>query len=397
MKKLKTKKNDQEMIAINELKGETNKEMLEKIISSKLNDYLVIYNYQLFHLPLDSLYNIFTNPSRNLTKQDLAYELITNYGDFDESMFKLLSTLDANKLSESNLNDSIIERKSRQNQIPKFDNLHLLDKMDEMKNDFKQISEYLCFNEMQNHQQLENISNKIKKAIDECDIEKARWLTRDEIEDENGVIYKIDRQSKKAAVFGPQKPSENVFIPRAIKQEGIEFIITTILDESFKENKTIKKFEFDQNSEIEIIGKLSFYESSIEYILIPPSVKIIKEFAFHECTKLTTVEIPKNSKLELIEGYSFMQSNIESLFIPSNLSAIKESAFRWCHNLKKIEISDKSKSLRVDKLGFAEIFVDKLVIPTQNIVIEENSKKQMASIYVKMLIKGKDSGAFYSW
>lgn len=260
---IKTKKNDQEMIAINELKGETNKEMLEKIISSKLDDYLVIYNYQLFHLPLDSLYNIFTNPSRNLTKQDLAYELIPNYGDFDESMFKLLSTLDANKLSESNLNDSIIERKSRQNQIPKFDNLHLLDKMDKMKNDFKQISEYLCFNEMQNHQQLENISNKIKKAIDECDIEKARWLTRDEIEDENGVIYKIDRQSKKAAVFGLQKPSENVFIPRAIKQEGIEFIITTILDESFKENKTIKKFEFDQNSEIEIIGKLSFYESSI--------------------------------------------------------------------------------------------------------------------------------------
>ncbi|KAK8840884.1 hypothetical protein M9Y10_027714 [Tritrichomonas musculus] len=378
---IKTKKNDQEMIAINELKGETNKEMLEKIISSKLDDYLVIYNYQLFHLPLDSLYNIFTNPSRNLTKQDLAYELIPNYGDFDESMFKLLSTLDANKLSESNLNDSIIERKSRQNQIPKFDNLHLLDKMDKMKNDFKQISEYLCFNEMQNHQQLENISNKIKKAIDECDIEKARWLTRDEIEDENGVIYKIDRQSKKAAVFGLQKPSENVFIPRAIKQEGIEFIITTILDESFKENKTIKKFEFDQNSEIEIIG----------------NVKIIKEFAFHECTKLTTVEIPKNSKLELIEGYSFMQSNIESLFIPSNLSAIKESAFRWCHNLKKIEISDKSKSLRVDKLGFAEIFVDKLVIPSQNIVIEENSKKQMASYYVKMLIKGKDSGAFYSW
>lgn len=104
------------------LKEKQIKKCLKKIISSKLDDYLVKYNYQLFHLPLDSLYNIFTNPSRNLTKQDLAYELIINYGDFNESMFKLLSAIDANELSESNLNDSIIERKSRQNQIPKFDN-----------------------------------------------------------------------------------------------------------------------------------------------------------------------------------------------------------------------------------------------------------------------------------
>lgn len=67
---IQMKKNYHEIIDLNVLICETNmknKIKLESIISSNLDEYLNKYSINIFRLPIDSLYRIFTNPSRKLT------------------------------------------------------------------------------------------------------------------------------------------------------------------------------------------------------------------------------------------------------------------------------------------------------------------------------------------
>lgn len=77
-------------------------------------------------------------------------------------------------------------------------------------------------------------------------------------------------------------------------------------------------------------------------IVIPPSVKLIKDEAFSDCDGLTAVTL--GAGLEEIGGHAFSRcSSIQHIDIPPSVKAIKGSAFRYCTGLMSVKFSDGLK------------------------------------------------------
>ena len=139
--------------------------------------------------------------------------------------------------------------------------------------------------------------------------------------------------------------SGDVLIPRSINYETQEFIITRIFKGAFKDSDQIKLVQFPSDSELQIIEKEAFANSSIEKIIFPSSVTKICENSFYQCENLSRIEFLPNSKLHIIESDAFSNSSIEELLIPSSISELKE---RWCFgtpNLTKVKVMPNNKSL----------------------------------------------------
>lgn len=142
-----------------------------------------------------------------------------------------------------------------------------------------------------------------------------------------------------------------------------EAVISTINVESKNENyKTINGVLFNQtettlikypngisNEEYEIpstvdtIGRYAFFKNGIKRIIIPSSVKTIKDYGFGICQKLTELNLP--SGLEKIEDNAFYGDHaIETIVIPSSIVTIGK-AFSNMGGLKKITINKTENSI----------------------------------------------------
>ncbi|KAK8897924.1 hypothetical protein M9Y10_000157 [Tritrichomonas musculus] len=108
----------------------------------------------------------------------------------------------------------------------------------------------------------------------------------------------------------------------------------------FKEDKYLLGKSDQNNSEFDIP---LFACRNITEISIPSNVKIISPFAFEYTIHLRKVEFPPNSNLEIIENYAFFDSGIEGINFPASLKELKED---WCcltENLTKVTISPSNK------------------------------------------------------
>lgn len=74
--------------------------------------------------------------------------------------------------------------------------------------------------------------------------------------------------------------------------------------------------DFKEDSNLKIIGFGAFENSSLNQIIIPPSVFIIKDCAFSRCYYLQIVEIPENSKLKKISKEMFDENSPLIVMIP---------------------------------------------------------------------------------
>ena len=66
---------------------------------------------------------------------------------------------------------------------------------------------------------------------------------------------------------------------------------------------------------------------------IPATVEIIGAEAFYECANLKQVTFLANSKLDQIRERSFRNTSLEEIVIPSSVTIIREGAFRGCKKL----------------------------------------------------------------
>ncbi|KAK8865151.1 hypothetical protein M9Y10_010685 [Tritrichomonas musculus] len=196
------------------------------------------------------------------------------------------------------------------------------------------------------------------------------------------LIYLVNEKEQTAGICDNDLISGDVLIPRSINYETQEFIITSILKGAFKDSDQIKLVQFPSDSELQIIEKEAFTNSSIEKIIFPSSVTKICENSFYQCENLSRIEFPPNSKLHIIESDTFSNSSIEELLIPSSISELKE---RWCfgtpnltkvtifqnfhQNIKKIDENlivgkSNSKSEEFDVLVFVNRRIEKVTIPS---------------------------------
>lgn len=104
--------------------------------------------------------------------------------------------------------------------------------------------------------------------------------------------------------------------------------ITSIGENAFAYNNTIKLVSFDENSKVQTIGERAFDNcQALEYIKFPASLISISEFAVSCCNSLINISFEENSNLENISDNAFsMNPCLESIEIPASVKAIGSSA-----------------------------------------------------------------------
>jgi hypothetical protein len=100
------------------------------------------------------------------------------------------------------------------------------------------------------------------------------------------------------------------------------------------------------SNKIEYIRYWNFsYNTFVEEIVIPDSVKSIGYGAFSWCSSLKRVRIPNS--VTTLGAYLFQGCHsIESIIIPNSVTTIGPNIFWDCHLLKKIVVPKRFKNYR---------------------------------------------------
>ena len=119
--------------------------------------------------------------------------------------------------------------------------------------------------------------------------------------------------------------AENIVIPNTIKK---------IRDNLFTNCKSLYTIQLPTG--IKGLGRSSFEGcNNLESITLPNSLEIINERVFKGCTKLNSIEFP--SKLKEICDSAFLQcSSLTTIEIPEKLSILGKLAFGDCINLNRV-------------------------------------------------------------
>lgn len=87
---------------------------------------------------------------------------------------------------------------------------------------------------------------------------------------------------------------------------------------------------------VERIGSYWFWESIIERVQIPASVKEIGTEAFSNCPDLRSVEFAEGSQLRVMGNFCFAQSGLEEITVPRSVETLCEGVFIDCAQLKSV-------------------------------------------------------------
>lgn len=95
---------------------------------------------------------------------------------------------------------------------------------------------------------------------------------------------------------------------------------------------------------VQVIANFGLYNTDIQTITIPPSVRTIGELAFSECSSLTSVVIPDS--VTAISRSTFNDcASLTSVVIPDSVTSIALGAFYCCSSLTSIEIPDSVNTI----------------------------------------------------
>lgn len=223
----------------------------------------------------------------------------------------------------------------------------------------------------------------------------------------DGIYYKLISKVKEAEVTeNPKKYSEEIVLPEKITYEGVEYSVTTIGKNAFRNCSNLKSITIQNGvttigdcafnecsgltsifipSSMRTIGAQSFsycfnlkavYISDIETwfnikfsndqigasnpivyaehlyvngeevkeIIVPNTIETIRSFSFSGFKGLTSITI--SNSVKIIERSAFEGCcNLESVTMPNNLTSIGWNAFRNCSKLKSINIPNSVKDI----------------------------------------------------
>ena len=142
--------------------------------------------------------------------------------------------------------------------------------------------------------------------------------------------------------------------------------------------KTVKIPESIDGILVKVIGERCFEKrgmnKTLKKVIIPESVVVIKESAFHECVALKSVNLPKNLQqlgeaafaeceslknikipetLEVLSMDCFSYTGLKEILIPKNICKIEEGVFCGCKSLKNVTFERKSKLEFIGSQAFA--------------------------------------------
>lgn len=108
----------------------------------------------------------------------------------------------------------------------------------------------------------------------------------------------------------------------------------------------------------------------IRFIIIPPSVEIIDNYAFFRCSSLISIKFKRISRLKFIGNYSFQETPLTHFEFPSSVEVIGAGAFRFCSNLSSISFPNDSKLISIRTCAFRETSLESIQFPSSLEVIE---------------------------
>ena len=122
-----------------------------------------------------------------------------------------------------------------------------------------------------------------------------------------------------------------VVIPRTVKHDGQNYMVTGIADEAFANCIRIQGMELPTT--LFFIGERAFYRcTDLRFIFMPKTLTYIGSSAFEGCTALLDVVMP-NSVTEM-GAYAFKDcSNVRHFVISHGLEEIPEGAFQNCSSV----------------------------------------------------------------
>ncbi|KAK8838499.1 hypothetical protein M9Y10_033127 [Tritrichomonas musculus] len=223
------------------------------------------------------------------------------------------------------------------------------------------------------------------------------------------LIYELNVEERTAKLIRNERNDEDVYIPTSILYNNKEYIITCISSGAFKGSNTIKSVQFPLDSEVRIIEKNAFVESSIEKLFIPSKMSVLEEGWCNGTSRLTNVGVMPNNRyfmylnnkmiigkknndsnetydtvhfvrrdikkveipsfIERIESFSFSTTEIEKITIPSKVTYIGKCAFSSCKKLQHVEIENDSKLQYIEQDAFENTSIQNIPVPsclTQN-------------------------------
>lgn len=126
----------------------------------------------------------------------------------------------------------------------------------------------------------------------------------------------------------------DVVIPNVVEYEGISYPVRSIGSNAFKGCKNISSVIVE--SKVRSIGECSFYNCSLERIILPDSLQSIGYSAFTSC-RIKTIDIPDACKY--IDSDAFYTcSSLETVIIGRSVRSIGSDAFGYCTNLRELHL-----------------------------------------------------------
>ncbi|KAK8837448.1 hypothetical protein M9Y10_036445 [Tritrichomonas musculus] len=225
-----------------------------------------------------------------------------------------------------------------------------------------------------------SLRQKLSLSIQNNDIDTINLCTQKVIQI-NGLVYSLNKKNKEAAIIDCSSEINGIFIPKSIKYELNEYLVTEI-KRAFKSKKNIKSIQFGDDSELKIIGEEAFSGTSIELISIPKKVTKIMSKSFSNCTKLKSVFFSNQSELTYIGEFAFDRTSIEKISIPDKVKSIGQNCFGHCGKLREVTFSEDSKLQCIKQNTFQSKVMERFKVPPHVFIIKTYAFKKCENLKV---------------
>ena len=143
------------------------------------------------------------------------------------------------------------------------------------------------------------------------------------------------------------KGEGDVDVPAEMQKDGKAYRVVKIKEYAFAKSKKLGKVVLPDT--VEFIGDYAFSESSLTEIVIPSSVKEIRNAAFDDCKQLVKVTLSEG--LEKLGAGAFSGcENLPSVAIPEGITTIAKGTFSGCGKL--VEVQLPSSVVKIEDTAF---------------------------------------------
>ena len=135
-------------------------------------------------------------------------------------------------------------------------------------------------NQIKSESEYDEIITNLHRACEEGDLDIIKILLCETAQNAtNYLTFKIDKTNHTASLIKINPNLENPIIPRTVKHEMNDYLVTSIcsLGCSFFIQSKIKNVKFEENSSVSTIYRYAFDDSNIEEIYFPKSLNELKE------------------------------------------------------------------------------------------------------------------------